>query len=151
MILDIDFFKKINDTWGHLVGDEVLFSLGKQLAKLTSEQVLPARIGGEEFAIIVDGLSEPELHALAQSILDNARTILINHQRRCRSALAWEPGGRVKRRRRLSAKSTRHCTRPSTTGVGAWSGRNIPTRQVRSAACCGSVADTLTANARCSV
>ena len=61
-------------------GGEVLFSQGKQLAKLTSEQVPPARIGGKEFAIIVDGLSEPELHALAQSILDNARTILINHQ-----------------------------------------------------------------------
>lgn len=52
MILDIDFFKKINDSWGHLVGDEVLFSLGKQLAKLTSEQVLPARIGGEELRVI---------------------------------------------------------------------------------------------------
>jgi diguanylate cyclase (GGDEF)-like protein len=79
MILDIDFFKKINDTWGHLVGDEVLFSLGKQLAKLTSDKVLPARIGGEEFAIIVDGLSAQEVHELAQSILQNARTILINH------------------------------------------------------------------------
>lgn len=51
MILDIDFFKKINDSWGHLVGDEVLFSLGKQLAKLTSEQVQPARIGGEELPL----------------------------------------------------------------------------------------------------
>ena len=70
MILDIDFFKKINDSWGHLVGDEVLFSLGKQLAKLTKRAgSTGTRIGGEEFAIIVDGLSEPELHALAQSIL----------------------------------------------------------------------------------
>lgn len=95
MILDIDFFKKINDTWGHLVGDEVLFSLGKQLAKLTSEQVLPARIGGEEFAIIVDGLSEPELHDLAQAILDNARTILINHQTPLSISIGvgtWRPG-----------------------------------------------------------
>lgn len=95
MILDIDFFKKINDSWGHLVGDEVLFSLGKQLAKLTSEQVQPARIGGEEFAIIVDGLSEPELHALAQSILANARTILINHQTPLSISIGvgtWRPG-----------------------------------------------------------
>ena len=79
MIVDIDYFKKINDTWGHLVGDEVLFALGKQLAKLTSDKVLPSRIGGEEFAIIVDGLSAQEVDELAQSILQNARAILINH------------------------------------------------------------------------
>lgn len=95
MILDIDFFKKINDTWGHLVGDEVLFSLGKQLAKLTGEHVQPARIGGEEFAIIVDGQSEPELHALAQDILNNARTILINNQTPLSISIGvgtWRPG-----------------------------------------------------------
>lgn len=79
MIVDIDYFKKINDTYGHLVGDEVLFALGKQLAKLTSDKVLPSRIGGEEFAIIVDGLSAQEVDELAQSILQNARAILINH------------------------------------------------------------------------
>ena len=79
MILDIDFFKNINDTYGHLVGDEVLFALGKQLAKLTSDRILPARIGGEEFAIIVDGMSAEEVRNLAQSILENVRSILINH------------------------------------------------------------------------
>lgn len=78
MILDIDFFKKINDTYGHLMGDEVLFALGKQLAKLTSDKIQPARIGGEEFAIIVDGMSPEEVRSLAQSILENVRTILIN-------------------------------------------------------------------------
>ncbi|XXD10295.1 GGDEF domain-containing protein [Klebsiella sp. R445] len=79
MILDIDFFKKINDTYGHLVGDEVLFALGKQLSKLTSDSVLPARIGGEEFAIIVDGMPADEVGQLAESILLNVRSILINH------------------------------------------------------------------------
>lgn len=79
MIVDIDYFKKINDTWGHLVGDEVLFALGKQLAKLTSDKVLPSRIGGEEFAIIVDGMTAQEVDELAQAILQNARAILINH------------------------------------------------------------------------
>ncbi|WP_434642454.1 GGDEF domain-containing protein [Klebsiella sp. I138] len=79
MILDIDFFKKINDTYGHLVGDEVLFALGKQLSKLTSDTVLPARIGGEEFAIIVDGMPADEVAQLAESILLNVGSILINH------------------------------------------------------------------------
>jgi diguanylate cyclase (GGDEF)-like protein len=57
----------------------VLFALGKQLAKLTSDKILPARIGGEEFAIIVDGMSAEEVRNLAQSILENVRSILINH------------------------------------------------------------------------
>jgi diguanylate cyclase (GGDEF) domain len=78
MILDIDFFKRINDTWGHLMGDEILFSLGKQLTNLSSDTVLPARIGGEEFAIIVEGRSTDDIQRLAQSVLDTARTILIN-------------------------------------------------------------------------
>ena len=46
-------------------------------------------------AIIVDGLSEPELHALAQSILANARTILINHQTPLSISIGvgtWRPG-----------------------------------------------------------
>ncbi len=93
MILDIDFSRK-STIAGATGGDEVLFSLGKQLAKLTSEQVQPARIGGEEFAIIVDGLSEPELHALAQSILANARTILINHQTPLSISIGVGTGGR---------------------------------------------------------
>ena len=75
----IDTIREINDTYGHLVGDEVLFALGKQLAKLTSDKILPARIGGEEFAIIVDGMSAEEVRNLAQSILENVRSILINH------------------------------------------------------------------------
>lgn len=78
MILDIDFFKRINDTWGHLVGDETLFSLGKQLMSLSNDSVTPARIGGEEFAIIVEGQSNEAVQQLAQSVLENVRTILIN-------------------------------------------------------------------------
>lgn len=78
MILDIDFFKRINDTWGHLAGDEVLFSLGKQLTQLSDDAVMPARIGGEEFAIIIEGKSHAEVAALAQSVLENARNILVN-------------------------------------------------------------------------
>lgn len=53
LLVDIDFFKKINDTYGHLVGDKVL----KKIAKLLSEQFrntdYVARIGGDEFAVIM--------------------------------------------------------------------------------------------------
>lgn len=79
MILDIDHFKKINDTWGHMVGDEVLFSLGKMLSGMSSKQVHAARIGGEEFAIIVDGYTSVQVGELAQKILEDARNILIDN------------------------------------------------------------------------
>lgn len=51
-IIDIDNFKKVNDTYGHSKGDIVLMSLAKILNKLNSEEVFVARYGGEEFVIL---------------------------------------------------------------------------------------------------
>lgn len=128
----------------------MLFSLGKQLAKLTSEQVQPARIGGEEFAIIVDGLSEPELHALAQAILANARTILINHQTPLSISIgvgtaAGEAQETFIRKVDEALYKAKH------NGRGRVGGRHLPVRQVRPAARYGSVADTPMASVLCSV
>ncbi|MGD9380687.1 MAG: GGDEF domain-containing protein, partial [candidate division WOR-3 bacterium] len=53
MFLDIDHFKKINDTFGHQAGDKVL----KFLGRLISQVGIAARYGGEEFAIIMPGCS----------------------------------------------------------------------------------------------
>lgn len=75
MIIDIDFFKKINDKWGHITGDEVLSEFGKQLASLPGARLKPSRIGGEEFAVIVEGLPRAEVIACAEAIHTNARTI----------------------------------------------------------------------------
>lgn len=51
-IIDIDYFKKFNDTYGHSIGDEVLKKLGKALNKLNSDEIFTARYGGEEFVIL---------------------------------------------------------------------------------------------------
>ena len=53
IFLDIDYFKKVNDTFGHLTGDEVLKHLGEMMKELTRPGDLCFRYGGEEFAIIV--------------------------------------------------------------------------------------------------
>lgn len=53
VIMDIDFFKKFNDTHGHQAGDEVLRSFGAQLTKTCRDMDLPCRYGGEEFAVIM--------------------------------------------------------------------------------------------------
>ncbi len=54
MIIDLDHFKSINDTWGHLVGDQVLMGLGGLLNQHFPDG-LCARFGGEEFVIIAHG------------------------------------------------------------------------------------------------
>ena len=56
MILDIDHFKKFNDTHGHLAGDAVLQHVGKVLTKVVRETDMSCRYGGEEFAVVISEL-----------------------------------------------------------------------------------------------
>ena len=68
LLLDIDFFKKVNDTYGHLAGDKVLQSVVELLKKqLRSDDVL-ARYGGEEFIIMSNEKSEEGLFAFAERL-----------------------------------------------------------------------------------
>ncbi|MHA3084295.1 GGDEF domain-containing protein [Acinetobacter sp. ANC 5383] len=53
VMCDIDHFKKINDTWGHAIGDKILCEIGQILKDSVREEDLIARFGGEEFVIMV--------------------------------------------------------------------------------------------------
>ncbi|MFK5925953.1 MAG: GGDEF domain-containing protein [Desulfuromusa sp.] len=53
MMLDIDFFKKVNDQWGHEVGNQALIHLSRLLQQIVRKLDIPCRYGGEEFAIIL--------------------------------------------------------------------------------------------------
>ena len=57
MMLDVDFFKAVNDTHGHQAGDAVLRSVGAALGSLTRQEDVVARFGGEEFVVLVRGVS----------------------------------------------------------------------------------------------
>ncbi len=53
LMLDVDHFKRINDTWGHSAGDQVLQGIGKLLRDSCRVYDVPGRYGGEEFCIVL--------------------------------------------------------------------------------------------------
>ena len=70
MIIDLDRFKKINETLGHLVGDRVLLEIAARLRGALDEEATLARLGGDEFAVLlVEPLALDNAQALAQRIL----------------------------------------------------------------------------------
>jgi diguanylate cyclase len=68
LMLDLDHFKKINDTYGHLFGDRVLRSVAKMFQSTVKGRDLAARYGGEEFAILLPATPINGAMALAESI-----------------------------------------------------------------------------------
>ncbi len=67
-MLDIDFFKKVNDTFGHPTGDYVLKKVAEMLTQLVRRQDIVARYGGEEFAIILPEIGYSGAKVLAQRV-----------------------------------------------------------------------------------
>ena len=69
MLLDLDFFKKVNDTHGHLVGDEMLRQTANRLKATLREEDILARFGGEEFCIVLSETSAEDAKICAERCL----------------------------------------------------------------------------------
>ncbi|ENM5840607.1 diguanylate cyclase [Vibrio mimicus] len=74
-IIDIDHFKKINDTYGHMAGDSILKQFSELLSKQFRDIDIFARIGGEEFIVLLKATSLP----LSLKIIERCREIVENH------------------------------------------------------------------------
>lgn len=68
VLADIDHFKKINDTYGHPVGDKILASVGSIIRASVRKDIFIARTGGEEFAMIIEGNNQEEVVTIAERV-----------------------------------------------------------------------------------
>lgn len=73
MMMDLDNFKKVNDRYGHQMGDRVIERFGKLLRENFGADCLTARIGGEEFAVLLPGADDAQISKKAAGILQSMR------------------------------------------------------------------------------
>ncbi len=82
ILIDLDYFKKINDTYGHLAGDEALRLVGRCLKDVVENGSYAARYGGEEFVIAVADTTARNLRGLAEDIRKSIGNIRFKHGRK---------------------------------------------------------------------
>ena len=79
--IDLDYFKEINDTKGHLLGDAVLTNLADTLRECVRSHDIIARVGGDEFVVVITGQTQVELERVAQRVIDATdKTIKIENE-----------------------------------------------------------------------
>ena len=111
LLLDLDDFKSVNDTLGHGEGDQLLVTVGERLLKATRGCDTVARIGGDEFAVLLEGMQhDDDAHFVATRITDALRAPVRltqprrghqrQHRHRARARRGAYRRARSKRRRR---------------------------------------------------
>lgn len=77
VMIDVDFFKRVNDTYGHAAGDAVLKHVAASLARQLRTEDVIARVGGEEFAILLRGIGCEGARRLAERLRTNIEALPI--------------------------------------------------------------------------
>ncbi|WP_082629163.1 GGDEF domain-containing protein [Pseudomonas sp. TTU2014-080ASC] len=77
LMLDIDHFKSINDRYGHPMGDQALMAFAAAIKPLLRKRDLLGRLGGEEFAVLMSGVTYEETMSIAQRLCDEVQKQLI--------------------------------------------------------------------------
>jgi len=76
LMLDLDYFKRVNDKYGHLIGDKVLAKVAEVILSAVKPGNLVARYGGEEFIILMPVIDEKEVKITAEKIKDSVQDII---------------------------------------------------------------------------
>ena len=79
LMIDLDHFKRINDSFGHLVGDDVLVAVAESLRLAVRPGDLVGRFGGEEFSVLLAGATLPEAVHAADRIHERIRAVRLSH------------------------------------------------------------------------
>jgi len=77
LMIDLDWFKRINDTHGHLVGDDVLAEVAAVLTRAVRRGDTVGRYGGEEFAVLLPDVDEAEVRTIAERIRLRIRALRV--------------------------------------------------------------------------
>lgn len=80
MMIDIDYFKNYNDTYGHKKGDDALIAVAKALKESCRENDFLARFGGEEFIIVMKNTNKAESIQMAENIQASIASLSIPHK-----------------------------------------------------------------------
>ncbi len=75
IMIDLDFFKELNDTYGHLLGDMFLRRVGEAVRSTVRESDIPSRYGGDEFALILPGTALAGAKVVADKIFSSVKLI----------------------------------------------------------------------------
>lgn len=73
LFLDIDHFRLVNDAWGHYVGDELLISVAQRITSRLSPGMTLARLGSDEFILLLPESDDEKIASLAMTLLDDIR------------------------------------------------------------------------------
>lgn len=79
LAIDIDYFKKYNDTYGHQQGDECLIQVANTLKAYASDTGFVCRTGGEEFCIILPNMGKKSASSLAEKLCEKVEQLKIHH------------------------------------------------------------------------
>jgi diguanylate cyclase (GGDEF)-like protein len=88
IMIDVDHFKSINDTFGHSVGDEALIDVARVITFAKPEKAIAIRFAGDEFILLLKGTTEKELQRTVQSIRDEVDMFNETEQRQYKLSLS---------------------------------------------------------------
>jgi diguanylate cyclase (GGDEF)-like protein len=80
VMMDIDHFKRINDTWGHAAGDRVLLAVADVVRGAVRTSDVAGRLGGEEFAIVLPETSADDAAVLAERLRQGMMAVRVRHE-----------------------------------------------------------------------